>query len=327
MTANDIIDSLNKKYGKETVLTKAQEIECIPTGSIGLDIAIGAGGLPMGRISEIYGVPSSGKTTLALTACKMAQKKGITPVYVDVEYALDTKYAKQIGVDFDGDNRLIITQPDDAQNALSIIESSIQNGSKFIVLDSVGALVAHQETVDEGEMGDSFVGLLARLMSQSIRRLTPLVYKNNATVLFLNQMRSKIGGMGPVTTDTPGGYALKHGTSVKIKIARTGTNKTGDESVSNSSIAKVEKNKVAPPYREAEFDILFGVGIDWKGELVQLLLDNDLIKKSGSWYKTLDGPSLGQGANGVKEYLSQNPDLYLSFMKEKYPFVNMEFYN
>ena len=326
LTSQDIIEQLNRKFGKETVVTEAQQVDVIPTGSIGLDIAIGTGGLPVSRIVEYYGDPSSGKTTLALTACRMAQRKGISPVYIDVEHAFDMKYAKQIGVDFDGENKLVVTQPDTAQIALSIIESSIALGSKFVVLDSVGSLVPHQESIDEGEMGDSFVGLVPRLMSQSIRRLTPIVHKNKAVVLFLNQMRSKIGGMSPVTKDTPGGYVLKHGASVRVEIVRTGTNKSGDESVSNKSLAKVKKNKVAPPFKEAEFNIEFGYGVDWMEEIVQLLLDNDIIKKSGSWYKTTDGQSLGQGTNGVKEYLKQNNNLFLSFMQEKYPFVDMSYY-
>lgn len=324
-TTNDIINELNKKYGKGTVVTEAENIDnVIPTGSINLDIATGVGGYPFGKLVEIFGVPSGGKSTLALTACKMAQKLGIIPVYIDVEHSLDLTYAENIGVNLEN---MILTQPDHAEQALGIIEHSIGLGSKLVILDSVGNLSSHKEAIDEAELGDALVGVIPRLMSQSLRRLIPLTSKHDATIIYLNQIRAKIGGMGPATTDTPGGYALKHAMTMRIKIARTGTNKNGDEAVSNSTIATVEKNKVAPPYRKAEFDIIFGEGIDYLTEIVHFLSEEGKIKKSGSWYKTADGISIGQGSSSVKEWLKSSTNLYKEALMSKYPFLKLDMYD
>ena len=302
------ITKLEKDYGKGTVmrLGDAQAdttIEAIPTGSLSLDIALGVGGIPKGRVIEIYGPESGGKTTLALHIIAEAQKQGGIAGFIDAEHALDPAYAKAIGVDI---NDLYISQPDSGEQALEICETMVRSGAMdIIVVDSVAALVPRQEI--DGEMGDAHVGLQARLMSQALRKLTPVISKSNCAVVFINQLREKVGVVYGNPEVTTGGRALKFYSSVRMEVRRVEGIKQGGELTGNHVRVKVVKNKVAPPFKEAEFDIMFGEGISTEGDLVDLATKIDLIQKSGSWY-AYDGEKIGQGREKAKEYLRDHPE-------------------
>ncbi len=302
------ITKLEKDYGKGTVmrLGDAQAdttIEAIPTGSLSLDIALGVGGIPKGRVIEIYGPESGGKTTLALHIIAEAQKQGGIAGFIDAEHALDPVYAKAIGVDI---NDLYISQPDSGEQALEICETMVRSGAMdIIVVDSVAALVPRQEI--DGEMGDAHVGLQARLMSQALRKLTPVISKSNCAVVFINQLREKVGVVYGNPEVTTGGRALKFYSSVRMEVRRVEGIKQGGELTGNHVRVKVVKNKVAPPFKEAEFDIMFGEGISTEGDLVDLATKIDLIQKSGSWY-AYDGEKIGQGREKAKEYLRDHPE-------------------
>ncbi len=303
------IKQLDKTFGKGTLVRLGEKviepIEAISTGSIGLDIALGIGGVPKGRIIEIYGPESSGKTTLALQITAEAQKKGGICAFVDAEHALDVKYAQNLGVDTDN---LLVSQPDYGEQALDIVESIARSGAvDLIVIDSVAALTPKSEI--DGDMGDTHVGLQARLMSQALRKLTGILHKMNTTVIFINQIRMKIGMMGYGSPETTtGGNALKFYASVRLDIRRIATLKQADESIGNRVKAKVVKNKVAPPFKTAEFDVMFGEGISKEGELVDYGVKLDIIDKSGSWFSYKD-KKLGQGREKVKAYLKEDKEL------------------
>lgn len=280
------------------------EVEAIPTGAINLDIALGIGGLPRGRIVEIYGPESSGKTTLALHCIAEAQKLGGVAVFIDAEHALDVHYAKNLGVDVDN---VILSQPDTGEQALAITESLVRsNAVDIIVIDSVAALVPRAEI--EGDMGDTHVGLLARLMSQALRKLTGIVSKSNTTVIFLNQLRQKIGVMFGNPETTTGGIALKFYSSVRLDIRRGEQIKDGDNVIGNRTRVRIVKNKVAPPFKTAEFDIMYGTGISKSGTILDQAVDMNIIEKAGSWY-SYEGQRLGQGREKIKAYLEENPDV------------------
>ena len=302
------ISKLEKDYGKGTVMrlgdAKADTtIEAIPTGSMSLDIALGVGGIPKGRVIEIYGPESSGKTTVALHVIAEAQKLGGIAGFIDAEHALDPVYAKNIGVNIDD---LYISQPDSGEQALEICETIVRSGAMdLIVVDSVAALVPRQEI--DGDMGDAHVGLQARLMSQALRKLTPVISKSNCAVIFINQLREKVGIVYGNPEVTTGGRALKFYASVRLDVRRTETLKSGGEMIGNHVRVKVVKNKVAPPFKEAEFDIMFGEGISTEGDLVDLATKLDLIQKSGSWY-SYNGEKIGQGREKAKEFLAEHPD-------------------
>lgn len=300
--------SIERQYGKGSVMRlgeqKHLDIDVIPTGSLALDLALGIGGIPRGRIIEIYGPESSGKTTLALHILAEAQKKGGISAFVDAEHALDPVYAKNLGVDTE---ELIISQPDTGEQALEITESLVRsNALDVIVVDSVAALVPKAEI--EGEMGDSHMGLQARLMSQGLRKLTGAINKSKASVIFINQLREKIGVMFGNPETTTGGRALKFFTSVRMDIRRIEIIKRGDEMIGNRVRVKVVKNKVAPPFKQAEFDIMYGKGISKLGNLLDVGTDLDIINKAGAWY-SYNGEKLGQGRENSKEFLAQNPEL------------------
>ncbi|MCH7784144.1 MAG: recombinase RecA [Bacteroidetes bacterium] len=303
------LDKLEKIYGKGTVMkmgdAPVQEIEVIPTGSLGLDVAIGVGGYPRGRVVEIYGPESSGKTTLALHAIAEAQKNGGIAAFIDAEHAFDRFYAENLGVDIEN---LIISQPDNGEQALEITDNLIRSGAiDIIVIDSVAALTPRSEI--EGEMGDSQMGLHARLMSQALRKLTASISKTKCTVMFINQLREKIGIMFGNPETTTGGNALKFYASIRLDIRRSTQIKNADNVVlGNKTRVKVVKNKVAPPFKLAEFDIMYGLGISKVGEIVDLGVSFDLIKKSGSWF-SYDNTKLGQGREAVKDLLLDNPEL------------------
>ena len=302
------MDRLEKTYGKGIVMklgdSEVIKTEATSTGSIGLDIALGVGGFPKGRIIEIYGPESSGKTTLTIHAIAEIQKKGGIAAFIDAEHAFDRVYAENLGVDVDN---LIISQPDNGEQALEIAENLISSGAiDILVVDSVAALTPRAEI--EGEMGDSKMGLQARLMSQALRKLTGTINKSGCTVIFINQLREKIGVMFGNPETTTGGNALKFYSSVRIDIRRIGAVKNGDEIVGNKTKVKVVKNKVAPPFKVVEFDIMYGQGISKIGELIDLGVEYDIVKKSGSWY-SYDSNKLGQGRDGVKQLLLDNPEL------------------
>jgi len=279
-------------------------IESIPTGSLALDAALGVGGVPKGRIIEIYGPESSGKTTLALHILAQAQKMGGEVAFVDAEHALDPVYAKAIGVDIDS---MLVSQPDTGDQALEITDALVRSGAvDAVVVDSVAALVPRQEI--EGEMGDTFVGLQARLMSQALRKLAGTIAKTNCVVIFINQLRMKIGVMYGNPETTTGGNALKFYASVRLDVRRVEGIKEGGNVVGNHVRVKVVKNKVAPPFRQAEFDIMFGEGISKWGELVDMAVDFDIVQKAGSWF-SMNGERIGQGKDSVKKYLMDNPEL------------------
>ena len=308
------IAKIEKDYGKGTIMRLGDDIsvnvEALSTGSLSLDLALGIGGVPRGRIGEIYGPEASGKTTLALHVVASAQKNGGDAAYIDVEHALEPAYARALGVDIDS---LLISQPDTGEQALDIAESLVRSGAiDVLVVDSVAALIPRVEL--EGEVGDTVVGALARLMSQAMRRLAGAISKNNCTVIFINQLRQKIGVMYGNPETTPGGLALKYYASVRIDVRRVETLKNGGEMIGNRTRAKVVKNKVAPPFREAEFDILYGEGISKVGEIIDLGVKLELIDKAGAWY-TCNGQRI-QGKDGVREYLLSNPDVCDSIEKE-----------
>ena len=302
------IAKLEKDFGKGTVMKLGDpaaqvQVETVPTGSLSLDIALGMGGVPKGRIVEIYGPESSGKTTVALHMIAEVQKRGGIAGFIDAEHALDPVYAKNIGVDID---ELYISQPDSGDQALEITETMVRSGAMdIIVVDSVAALVPKQEI--EGDMGDSHVGLQARLMSQALRKLTPVISKSNCVVIFINQLREKVGVMFGNPETTTGGRALKFYSSVRLDVRRIEALKQAGEVVGNRTRVKVVKNKVAPPFKEAEFDIMFGQGISKEGDILDLAANVGIISKSGAWY-AYEGDKIGQGRENAKNYLRQNPD-------------------
>lgn len=302
------LDKIEKDHGKGSIMKmgdeKVDDIEVIPTGSIALNAALGVGGYPRGRIIEIYGPESSGKTTLAIHAIAEAQKTGGIAAFIDAEHAFDRFYAAKLGVDIEN---LYISQPDNGEQALNIAEQLIRSSAvDIIVIDSVAALTPKQEI--EGDMGDNKVGLQARLMSQALRKLTSLINKTNTTCIFINQLREKIGVMFGTPETTTGGNALKFYASVRLDIRRISQLKEGDEVKGNQVRVKVVKNKVAPPFRKAEFDIMFGEGISKSGEIVDLGVDLGIIKKSGSWFSYNDS-RLGQGRDAAKQLIADNPEL------------------
>ena len=300
---------IEKQYGKGSVMkmdgTEIDEsIEAISSGSLGLDIALGIGGLPKGRIVEIYGPESSGKTSLTLSVIAAAQKAGGTAAFIDAEHALDTQYAAKLGVNL---TDLLISQPDTGEQALEITDMLVRSGSvDVVVVDSVAALTPRAEI--EGDMGDSHMGLQARLMSQALRKLTGNIKKTNTLVIFINQIRMKIGVMFGNPETTTGGNALKFYSSVRLDIRRIGAIKKGDEVVGAETRVKVVKNKVAPPFRQAEFDVMYGEGISLEGEIIEQGVKLKLIEKAGAWYSH-NGEKIGQGKDNVREYLKQNPDI------------------
>ena len=303
------IAKLEKDFGKGTVMRLGDPsaqvaVETIPTGSLSLDLALGLGGVPKGRIVEIYGPESSGKTTVALHMIAEVQKRGGIAGFIDAEHALDPVYAKNIGVDID---ELYISQPDSGDQALEITETMVRSGAMDItVVDSVAALVPKQEI--EGDMGDSHVGLQARLMSQALRKLTPVISKSNCVVIFINQLREKVGVMFGNPETTTGGRALKFYSSVRMDVRRIETLKQSGEMVGNRTRVKIVKNKIAPPFKEAEFDIMFGKGISKEGDILDLAVKCDLVSKSGAWF-AYNGDKIGQGRENAKTYLSEHPEI------------------
>ena len=302
------LSQIEKQFGKGSVMKlgdyKAMEIEAIPTGALSLDMALGIGGLPRGRIIEIYGPESSGKTTLALHVVAEAQKEGGEAAFIDAEHALDPVYAKKLGVDIDN---LIVSQPDTGEQALEITESLVRSGAlDVIVVDSVAALVPKAEI--DGDMGDSHMGLQARLMSQALRKLAGAINKSKTVLIFINQLREKIGVMFGNPETTTGGRALKFYASVRLDIRKTENIKQDGEIKGSRTRVKVVKNKVAPPFREAEFDIVYGEGISRAGNILDMAVNMDIIEKSGSWF-SYNGERIGQGRENVKKYLKQNPEI------------------
>ena len=301
------ISHIEKQYGKGSVMklgdnSAHMNVKAVPTGSLSLDLALGIGGLPKGRIIEIYGPESSGKTTVALHAVAEVQKRGGIAGFIDAEHALDPVYAKNIGVDIDN---LYISQPDCGEQALEIAETMVRSGAvDIVIVDSVAALVPKAEI--DGDMGDSHVGLQARLMSQALRKLTSIVSKSNCIVIFINQLREKIGVMFGNPETTTGGRALKFYSSVRLDVRRVEALKQGGEVVGNHTRVKIVKNKVAPPFKEAEFDIMFGQGISKEGDILDLATDAGIINKSGAWY-AYNGEKIGQGRENAKNYLKENP--------------------
>ena len=303
------LSQIEKQYGKGAVMklgdpTAQMNVETIPTGSLSLDIALGLGGIPKGRIIEIYGPESSGKTTVTLHMIAEVQKRGGIAGFIDAEHALDPVYAKNIGVDIDN---LYISQPDNGEQALEITETMVRSGAiDIIVVDSVAALVPKAEI--DGDMGDSHVGLQARLMSQALRKLTAVISKSNCTVIFINQLREKVGVMFGNPETTTGGRALKFYSSVRLDVRRIEALKQGGEVIGNRTRVKVVKNKVAPPFKEAEFDIMFGKGISKEGDILDLAVLHDIINKAGAWY-SYNGEKIGQGRENTKLYLANNPEV------------------
>jgi len=302
------LSNIEKRYGQGAVMRLGQQtalnVEAIPTGSLSLDVALGIGGVPRGRIVEIFGPESSGKTTVALHVSAEAQKTGGIVAFIDVEHALDPVYAANLGVDVDS---LLVSQPDSGEQALEIAEMLIRSGSvDVVVIDSVAAMSTKAEI--EGEMGDSHVGQQARLMSQALRKLTPLVSRSNAVVIFINQLREKVGVMYGNPETTPGGRALKYYASVRLDVRKVDTVKVGSENIGNHIRCKVVKNKVAPPFKEAYFDIIYGKGISGVGEIVDLAVDRDIIQKSGAWF-SYGTQRLAQGRDNVKALLEGNTEL------------------
>jgi len=299
---------IDRQFGKGSIMRLGSDerapVEVIPTGSIALDVALGVGGLPRGRIIEIYGPESSGKTTLTLHAIANVQRAGGIAAFVDAEHALDPEYAKKLGVDID---QLLVSQPDTGEQALEIADMLIRSGAiDLVVIDSVAALVPRAEI--EGEMGDSHVGLQARLMSQALRKLTGGLNQTKTTAIFINQLREKIGVFFGSPETTAGGKALKFYASVRLDIRRIETLKDGSEAVGNRTRVKVVKNKMAPPFKQAEFDILYGTGISREGSLIDFGVEHGIVKKSGSWF-TYDGDQLGQGKENARNFLLNNPDI------------------
>ncbi|MCO6006397.1 recombinase RecA [Actinoallomurus purpureus] len=315
MAANDrekaleaALAQIERQFGKGSVMRLGQEgrppVEVIPTGSIALDVALGIGGLPRGRVVEIYGPEASGKTSIALHAVASAQKAGGIAAFVDAEHALDPEYAKKIGVDIDA---LLVSQPDTGEQALEITDMLIRSGAiDIVVIDSVAALVPRAEI--EGEMGDSHVGLQARLMSQALRKLTGAINQTKTTAIFINQLREKVGVMFGSPETTTGGKALKFYASVRLDVRRIETMKDGTEAVGNRTRVKVVKNKMAPPFKVADFDILYGIGISREGGLIDMGVEHGFVRKSGAWY-TYENDQLGQGKENARRFLKENPDM------------------
>ena len=315
------LDKLEKSYGKGVVMKLGdkvvEDIDSIPTGSVGLDTVLGVGGYPRGRVVEIYGPESSGKTTLSIHAIAEVQKQGGIAAFVDAEHAFDSLYAASLGVNIDD---LLISQPDNGEQALEIADHLISSGAvDLVIIDSVAALTPKSEI--EGEMGDSKMGLHARLMSQALRKLTATINKTGCTLVFINQLRMKIGVMFGNPETTTGGNALKFYSSVRLDIRRIGAIKNGEDIIGNRTRVKVVKNKVAPPFKKVEFDIMFGKGISRSGEVLDMSVDTDVIKKSGSWFSYQD-TKLGQGRDAVKNMLEDNPELMLE-LEEKIKEANL----
>ena len=309
------IAQIEKQYGKGSVMklgdpSVSMNVETIPTGSISLDIALGLGGVPKGRIIEVYGPESSGKTTVALHMVAEVQKRGGIAGFIDAEHALDPIYAKNIGVDIDN---LYISQPDNGEQALEITETMVRSGAiDIVIVDSVAALVPKAEI--DGDMGDSHVGLQARLMSQALRKLTGVISKSNCIVIFINQLREKVGIMFGNPETTTGGRALKFYSSIRMDVRRVEALKQGGEVIGNRTRIKIVKNKVAPPFKEAEFDIMFGKGISKEGDLLDLAANIDVINKSGAWY-AYNGEKIGQGRENAKQFLMNNPEICIEVEK------------
>ena len=302
------IAQIEKNYGQGSIMklgdTRHMQVESVPTGSLSLDLALGVGGIPKGRIVEIYGPESSGKTTVALHMVAEVQKRGGIAGFIDAEHALDPVYAKNIGVDIDN---LYISQPDNGEQALEITETMVRSGAvDIVIVDSVAALVPKAEI--EGDMGDSHVGLQARLMSQALRKLTAVISKSNCVVIFINQLREKVGVMFGNPETTTGGRALKFYASVRMDVRRVETLKQGGEMVGNHTRVKVVKNKVAPPFKQAEFDIMFGTGISREGDILDLAADCSIVNKSGAWY-AYEGDKIGQGRENAKLFLRAHPEI------------------
>ncbi|MBO6109237.1 MAG: recombinase RecA [Eubacterium sp.] len=303
------IAQIEKQYGQGSIMKLGDnthlQVEATPTGSLSLDLALGVGGVPKGRVIEIYGPESSGKTTVALHMVAEVQKRGGIAGFIDAEHALDPVYAKNIGVDI---NELYISQPDSGEQAMEITETMVRSGAvDIVIVDSVAALVPKAEI--DGDMGDSHVGLQARLMSQALRKLTSVINKSNCTVIFINQLREKIGVMFGNPETTTGGRALKFYASVRMEVRRIETLSQAGEKIGNRVRAKIVKNKVAPPFQEAEFDIMFGKGISREGDVLDLAAANDIIVKSGAWY-SYKGERIGQGRENAKNYLAENPEVF-----------------
>lgn len=302
-----VLGVIEKQYGKGSIMKLGEKprisVDVIPTGSLTLDIALGVGGVPKGRVIEIYGPESSGKTTVALHIVAEAQKRGGDAAFIDAEHALDPEYAKKLGVDIDN---LLVAQPDTGEQALEIAEALVRsNALDVVVIDSVAALVPKAEI--EGEMGDSHVGILARLMSQALRKLTGITAKTGTAVIFINQLREKVGVMYGNPETTPGGRALKFFSSVRLDVRRQEQIKNGTEVIGNKTRVRVVKNKVAPPFKEAEFDIMYGEGISKLGNILDVAVDFDIIKKSGAWF-SYDGERIAQGRDNTKKYMEDNPE-------------------
>lgn len=322
------VSQIEKSYGKGSIMRLGEsaadmQIDTVPTGSLSLDIALGAGGYPKGRIIEIYGPESSGKTTLALHAVAEVQKRGGIAGFIDAEHALDPKYAENIGVDIDN---LYISQPDSGEQALEIAETMVRSGAiDILVVDSVAALVPKAEI--DGEMGDAHVGLQARLMSQALRKLTSVVSKTNCILIFINQLREKVGVMFGNPETTTGGRALKFYASVRLDIRRIETLKeSGGEASGNHVRVKVVKNKIAPPFKQCEFDIMFGTGISREGDILDLAVNENIVEKSGAWF-AYNGEKIGQGRNNAKKYLAENPEIMQKIedsVREKYAIAKAE---
>ena len=314
------VSQIHRQFGKGAIMKMGdaadRKIEVISTGALALDLALGVGGVPRGRVVEMYGTESSGKTTLALHVVAEAQRNGGIAAFIDAEHALDPAYAKAIGVDID---ELLISQPDTGEQALEIADMLIRSGAlDVVVIDSVAALVPKAEI--DGEMGDSHMGLQARLMSQALRKLTGSLNRSRTTAIFINQLREKIGVLFGSPEVTPGGRALKFYASVRLEVRRVETIKDGAESVGNRVRVKVTKNKVAPPFRQAEFDIVFGEGISREGSLLDVAVDSGVVKKSGAWF-TFDNDQLGQGRENAKRFLRENPEVAMQLQDKVYETV------
>lgn len=317
------LSKIEKDFGKGAVMRLGDhdafgEVEVIPTGALSLDIALGLGGIPRGRVVEIYGPESSGKTTVSLHMIAEVQKRGGIAAFIDAEHALDPKYAKNLGVDID---ELYISQPDTGEQALEIAEALVRSGAiELIVIDSVAALVPKAEI--DGEMGDSHMGLHARLMSQALRKLTPVVSKSKCTVIFINQLREKIGIMFGNPEVTTGGKALKFYASIRLDVRRIDSIKLGGERIGNRTRVKVVKNKIAPPFKEAEFDIVYGTGISREGDILDLAAEINVVNKSGAWY-AYEGTRIGQGREGAKAYFVEHPEVMNEVEKKVREFYHL----